>query len=463
MSTIRLTLRTDKPDKNNRCSIELIYQLAGQRKYYHTRQKLLPENWDSDLQQALYLDKKKAKVMLPDTDFDTLPSLKEIQEINNNLADLRKQIADTEKLFELSKTPYSAVMVLEQIKKTNQPAIKTESSPDELTGFIDKYIEEHRATRVPGSLTIYRTLKKHLLEFQRDKKRKVTFENIDYAFFQDFQSFLVTPRKVFVPSKSPEKEGSWKMFSLTNTTAAKQLSTVKTFLNYARVRGVAVSDKFRDFKIKRESLEVIALTQAEFDRIFSLKLGKNRKLEQVRDVFCFSCVTGLRYSDLQQLKREHIKEDEISLTVRKTKEPLIIPLNAYSRFILKKYKNYYRPLPVISNQKTNAYMKELGKLAGIDDPVEIVRFRGAVREANTYPKYELVSVHTGRKTFATLSLEKGMSAEEVMEIGGWKDYKSFKRYVRITEQRKKLVMQNAWGDGELSIGEITKKKTKKKS
>lgn len=463
MSTIRFILRTDKPDKNNHCSIELLCQLAGQRKYYHTKQKLRPECWDAGLQQAVYLDKKKARSVLPDADFDTLPSLKQIQDINNSLADLRKQIADTEKLFELNKTPYSAAMVLEQIKKSNRPVIKKESSPDELTGFIDKYIEEHRATRVPGSLTIYRTLKKHLLDYQRDKKRKVSFENIDYSFFQDFQSYLVTPRKVFVPSKNPDKEGSWKLFSLTNTTAAKQLSTVKTFLNYARVRGVSVSDKYRDFKIKRESLEVIALTQGEFDSLFGLKLGKNRKLEQVRDVFCFSCVTGLRYSDLQQLKREHIKEEEISLTVRKTREPLVIPLNAYSRFILKKYEKYYRPLPVISNQKTNEYVKELCKLAGIDDPVEIVRFRGAVREAQTYPKHELVSVHTGRKTFATLSLEKGMSAEEVMEIGGWKDYKSFKRYVRITEQRKKVVMRNAWGDGELDMEQIRKKKIKKKS
>jgi hypothetical protein len=103
-----------------------------------------------------------------------------------------------------------------------------------------------------------------------------------------------------------------------------------------------------------------------------------------------------------------------------------------------------KPLPVISNQNLNYAIKDLCKLAEINEEIEIVRFKGNKREATVYPKYDRVSVHTGRKTFATLSLERGMNAEEAMAIGGWKDYKSFKRYVKITEQRKKVVMAKAW-------------------
>lgn len=236
------------------------------------------------------------------------------------------------------------------------------------------------------------------------------------------------------------------MPALNNTTIAKQLSTIKTFLNYARMRGIKVSDNYKDFKIKRETLEVIALTNEEFETLYHFDLAGNKKLSHVRDVFCFACATGLRYSDLKQLKREHIKNYEIRLIVKKTKEPLTIPLNPYSQAILDRYKDLHRPLPVISNQKTNEYIHEFCKLAGLIDPVEIVRFRGSKREAITYPKHELISVHTGRKTFATLSLEKGMSAEEVMTITGHLDYRSFKRYVKVTEQRKKVVMRNAWGE-----------------
>ena len=103
------------------------------------------------------------------------------------------------------------------------------------------------------------------------------------------------------------------------------------------------------------------------------------------------------------------------------------------------------PLPMISNQKFNKYLKELCKLAEINDPIEIIRYKGATKQSTIYPKYEVISAHTGRKTFATLSLEKGIPAETVMKITGHADYKSFQRYVKVTEERKRNEMQRAWG------------------
>jgi integrase len=273
--------------------------------------------------------------------------------------------------------------------------------------------------------------------FEKAKRKKVSFEKIDYSFFQSFQNYLIGCTKVVDGNEVP---------LMNNITIAKQLSTIKTFLNYAKKQGVHVPDRYKDFKIKKESLEVIALTNDEFETLYYLDI-KNKKLAQVRDVFCFSCATGLRYSDLRKLNRDNIKNDEIKITVLKTAEPLTIPLTNFAKSILSKYNGRYAPLPVISNQKMNEYLKELCKLAEINDPVEIVRYRGAVRESQTYPKYELVSAHTGRKTFATLCLEKGMSAEEVMSITGHRDYKSFQRYVKVTEQRKKTVMLKAWDGG----------------
>jgi site-specific recombinase XerD len=108
---------------------------------------------------------------------------------------------------------------------------------------------------------------------------------------------------------------------------------------------------------------------------------------------------------------------------------------------------------MISNQKLNDYIKDICKAAEINEEIEIVRFRGNKRESKTCPKHQLISVHTARRTFATLSLEKGMSAEEVMTVTGHLDYKSFKRYVKITETRKKFVMGKAWA---MSSGEILK-------
>ena len=434
MSTIRFVLRTDKVDKEGRSPIQLVYQLSGQRKYFKTGEKLFPETWNTNDQQAAYLDKKRAKKIIPDISFDLLPAAKEVEEINSNLVAIKKEIADVERLFQLKKIVYSADMVIEALKENRSPETKKKERSNFLFDFIDRYIEDNKNSREKGSLGVYKALKKHLKDFETAKRKKVCFDKIDYAFFLEFQNFLISNKTKTAPN------------GLGNVTIAKQLSTLKTFLNYARMHGIVVSDNYKDFKIKKESLEVIALTNDEFEKLYNYHLSNNKKLSQVRDVFCFSCATGLRYSDLLQLKREHIKSGEIRLTVTKTKQKLIIPLNPYSFAILEKYSLFHRPLPVISNQKMNEYVKELCKKAEINEPVQIVRFRGAKREENTYPKHELVSVHTGRKTFATLSLEKGMSAEEVMKIGGWKSYASFARYVNITQKRMKVVMNKAWGE-----------------
>ncbi|HEV8079540.1 MAG TPA: site-specific integrase, partial [Chitinophagaceae bacterium] len=360
-----------------------------------------------------------------------------IIEFNQDLNSLKMDIRKIEKGFEINGIPYSSEMVVEKLKEIHNSKTKKEDHANLLFDFIDRYIKDHRTTREAGSLAVYNSLKNHLQRFQKDRKKNVTFESIDYKFFQDFQNYLLKER---TDDKGKIIKG------LNNTTVAKQLSTVKTFLNYARMHGVSsISQSHKDFKIKKETLEVIALTNEEFERLYYLDLTENKRLDQICDVFCFACTTGLRYSDLKQIRREHIKADEIRITVKKTKELLSVPLTSFSVAILNKYKSYNSPLPVISNQKMNEYLKELCKLAEINEEIEIVRFTGAKRITKVYPKHELIGVHTGRKTFVTLSLEKGMSAEEVMTITGHKDYKSFSRYVKITEQRKKVVMRNAWG------------------
>jgi site-specific recombinase XerD len=453
MGTIRYVLRTDKIDMKETNPVQLVYQISGQRKYFTTSIKLRTENWNSEKQIGVYLDKKNAKKLLPAVGYNDLPNSGEIDSINSDLANLKREISEIETKFKLNRIPYSATMVIEALKEAKTPTTKKSHSSNEVYEFIDRYVTDNKATRKAASLGIHKALKQHLQDFQKDKKKRITFEGLDYSFFMEFQNYLI------------EKKG------LNNTTVAKHLSTVKTFINYAKMHGVAVSDKYRDFKIRKESLEVIALTGEEFETLFNMDLSGNRKLDQVRDIFCFACTTGLRYSDMAQLEWIHIKNDEIRLTVQKTSEEITIPLNPYSSSIVEKYKGSPRPLPckivngkfsLISNQKMNQYLNGkddldeegeivkhqpgLCEIAGIDEKIEIVRFRGAKRETKTYSKYELISVHTGRKTFATLSLEKGMSAEEVMACTGHRDYKSFKRYVKVTEKRKKIVMKKAWGE-----------------
>lgn len=447
MGTVRLILRTDKPSADGTNPIELIYQLNGKRKYFRTKERIRAGNWDGNDQRAIYLDKKEARRKMPGVDYDLLPSSKEAEELNNRLTSLRNEISGIEKAYEINGVAYSVDMVVDKIRDRKKPTTKKDAPTNQVFDFIDQYIAANAATIEPGSLSVYKSLKNHLSNYQAEQKKSrkdqtgpeaikyipVTFETIDYAFFKSFQNYLLGLRTKILPN------------GMSNITVAKQLSTLKTFLNYARRHGINVSDKYKDFEIRKEKLEVIALTNEEFETLFNLDLSNNKSLAQVRDVFCFSCATGFRYSDLAQLKREHIKSDAIRLTVKKTKQLLCVPLNSYSQTILNRYSEKLRPLPIISNQKMNDYLKALCKLAEINEPVQIVRFRGNKKEETTYLKHQLISCHTGRKTFCTLSLEKGMSAEEVMQISGHSDYQSFRRYVHVTEKRTKFVMSKAWG------------------
>jgi integrase len=434
--TIKVYPRVDKILKNGKAPIELLYSVKNQRKYYNTGERIYPKYWNKERQQGFYIPIREAKKLFPGIDPDLLLTESEINDLNDKLWTLMRAIDNHEKDFLRKKIPFDSQMVIDLLKSDKTPTLKITEPKNLVFDFIEQYIRDNSATRVKGSLSVYKALSVHLKAYETATMKRLTFDSIDYKFFESFQNFLIGRTKT-------DKEGNVSSL-LNNTTIAKALSTLKTFLGYAKKHDIKVNDNYRDFKIRRESMEVIALTQEEFDTLYDFDLSDNKRLAQVRDVFCFSCVTGLRYSDLSQLRREHIKENEISITVTKTKERLKIPLNDYSNEILSKYNGMLKPLPVISSQNTNIYLKELCKLVGIKEDIEIVRYRGANREAIVYPKYELISVHTGRKTFVTLSLERGMSAEEVMTITGHSDYKSFKRYVKITEERKKVVMLKTW-------------------
>ena len=424
--TIRFELRKDSFDKNGKCIIRLVYQVKGSRRYFSTGSKVIIPNWDFRNQRAIYIDKARAKKEITGINPYLFTDDYEIKEINNLLSEIVKNIHEIETKYKIERIIFNADMVINCLKECYTSKTKSAVNKNELTDFISDYINQNALTRVKGSLSVYKALLRHLNGFNETRGASLALTAIDILYLKQFQHYLIDKT------------------CLNNTTIAKQLSTLKTMLNYAKSYGYTVSENYRDFKIKRDELEVIALTQDEFELIYGFDFSKSKKYQSARDLFCFSCSTGLRYSDIKQLKREHIYDDEIRIKVIKTRENLSIPLNKYSREILIKYSEYLKPLPTLSNQKLNKYIKEICQIVGINDCIEIIRYKGAKRIEETLPKYSLITAHTGRRTFVTLSLEKGMNAEEVKSITGHKDYKSFSRYVKVTEKRKILVMQKTW-------------------
>ena len=198
----------------------------------------------------------------------------------------------------------------------------------------------------------------------------------------------------------------------TNVTIQKTVKILKSFLKWAWKEGINKNDEFKNFDMKFKGTsgkanKVIALSLDELTNICNLEIPDNKNyLRQVRDVFVFQCFTGLRHSDVLNLRRHNVKDGFIETVTIKTADRLTIPLNNYSRAILDKYKDINfeddKALPVISNQRMNEYLKELGELAGLTQKETIVRYVGDKAITTVLPKSEMLSTHFGRRTFVSI-------------------------------------------------------------
>lgn len=232
-----------------------------------------------------------------------------------------------------------------------------------------------------------------------------------------------------------------------NSSALKNLACLKWFLRWALRKGYSANHTFDRFKpkLKTTQKKVIFLTWDELTKLREYQIPESKQyLERVRDVFLFTCFTGLRYSDVHNLKRSDIKEDRIEITTIKTADSLTIELNDHSRAILETYKEEIfeggKALPTISNQKMNNYLKELCKLAEIDEPIRETYYKGNERIDTITPKYELIGTHAGRRTFICNALSLGIPAQVVMKWTGHNDYKAMKPYIDIADDIKANAM-----------------------
>ena len=232
-----------------------------------------------------------------------------------------------------------------------------------------------------------------------------------------------------------------------NSTIGKQLSFLKWFLRWSFKQGMHSNNAYDTFKpkLKDTQKKIIFLTWEELNRLREFKIPPTKQaLERVRDVFLFQCFTGLRYSDVFNLRRSDIKGDHIEVTTVKTSDSLIIELNDLSRAILEKYKDVEfendRALPVITNQKMNDYLKELAELAEINEPVRQTYYKGNERIDEVTPKYALLGTHAGRRTFICNALALGIPPQVVMKWTGHSDYKAMKPYIDIADDIKANAM-----------------------
>ena len=270
---------------------------------------------------------------------------------------------------------------------------------------------------------------------------KVKLSELNEDALTRFVGYLRDEKKVF-PAKKREKDEEEKavQVGLNNTTIKKKIEYLTWFLRWARDVGYPVNPAFKTFKptLKQTQNKVIYLTKEELAQIRDLDLSA------APHIFLFCCLTSLRHSDADNLRKTDVKGDHIEVTTIKTGDSVSIKLNKTAQAILEKYKDIpltgNRALPSYTNQAMNRSIKDLCQLAGINELIRITTYKGNVRKDEVHPKWELVGTHTGRRTFIVHALSMGISPSVVMKWTGHSDYKAMKPYIDIVDSAKDEAM-----------------------
>lgn len=292
--------------------------------------------------------------------------------------------------------------------------------------FVTEYINSVVSLRKKSSIVVYRNVLKTLKEFESHSKKRINFDSITLDFYNEYSDYLQKVKK-FKPN-----------------TIGKHFKTIKTFLNEATERGLNKKMDYQSkrFKVIQEDIDSIYLNDSELETLYNLNLSKKKHLEKVRDLFIVGCHTGLRFSDFTQLKPENITNGMIKIRTQKTNSNVVIPVHPKVNEILLKYKN---SLPeAFSNQKMNEYLKDIGWEANFIDKVEVVDFKEGERVITFAKKYELITTHTARRSFATNLFKAGFPAISIMKITGHKTEKAFMRYIKITEEQNADLLAEFW-------------------
>lgn len=297
--------------------------------------------------------------------------------------------------------------------------------------FIDNFIktgdkrkDKHGKLLSVANLYQHKITFRHLKEYaKRNKQEDYSFDDINDIFYDKFIDYLQN-------------------LNFSSNSIGKYIRILKLFLSEATKIGYNTNTKYIQFRVFTEDVDNCYLTETELHRIHELDLKSSPRLERVRDWFLILCWTGSRYSDLAKFSSIEINDNYISYRQQKTNNKVVIPLHPIAREILERNKGVI-PKP-ISNQRFNEYLKEVAKAADINSKESITRTEGGVRITREVEKWQLVSSHTGRRSFCTNMYLKGLPSLMIMSISGHKTEKAFLKYIKVSQKQHAELMAEQW-------------------
>ncbi len=301
---------------------------------------------------------------------------------------------------------------------------------------IDRYLEDKRGMIQPATVIVIRTMKRHLSCFQTYIGYKVTFDSFDGRFYDQFVRYLTF--------EIPVMRRSRVIKGLKMNTVGKTIKQLKTFLKDRIQKKIVPFIDLSCFKTLEEDVDSIFLDWKELSKIFHLDLFENPGLIKYRDIFIVGCLTGFRFSDYSTLNRSQLKNGMLHVRQNKTGGTVVVPLREDVRKIL--IEKYEMRMPRVSMVNFNYYIKEVVKLASINEPIVIAHKRGNKLVEETRPKYAWVSSHTARRSFCTNEYLLGTPSGLIMSISGHKSEKAFKKYIKADTIKKAEMIKKLWDE-----------------
>jgi integrase len=226
-------------------------------------------------------------------------------------------------------------------------------------------------------------------------------------------------------------------------TLADMTKTIKSVLKWVKDEGILPDLTLPSLKVSWEEVPNVYLNESELETLWNLDLKGSEGKERVRDLFLVGCYTGLRYSDFSKLKTEVITGNVAYIQTEKTGALVSVPIHPIVTAILEKYEG---KLPnVISNQKMNLHLKDICRLANFGEMGVESKTKGGKKATTIKPKWEMVSTHTARRSFATNIYKMGkLSMAALMKITGHKTEKAFLKYIKMDQEEAANQLAQLW-------------------
>lgn len=419
MPTINAHFKLKEPKSDEPTLILLKAYFNNQRFVYSTKEYINPELWDSENERPI---EDKATI---DKAARVNPLIR--QKLNNTAIQLKSFEVELDKAYSYLVKQGVLITPSEMKKQLDLEFRKQPEKKEAQIRFHDvftEFLEAKKNDYAYRTLQKYKTLQATLIDFEKDSGYPIGFETIDLVFYDKFFAYLL----------GKEKAGNKK--GLLNDTIGKYFACLKVFMQWSldRQKHSSLAFTHKDFKaIKSKDLDIVTLSVEEFNMLYNLDLSSNPRLEKVRDVFCFAVFVGQRWSDIESLRKEDINDNWWIFEASKTGKETKVPFDGWSLPALKILEKYDYKLPIISQQKFNDYIKEVGKLAKLNRKVEIKRKSGTKDIITAKPLYDFMSSHMARRSCVTILLEMGVPPTTVKILTKHSDFNTLMRYVNTKE------------------------------